>query len=173
MSVEIRPAGPGDASVIALLGRVTFAETFGGLFTGCPGALRDYLDTTFGVAKVRRSLGKPENVYWLAFLEGLPVGYAKLKYPSPLPGQPGRDAAQLQKIYVLREFLGQRIGADLLCCVLREASRRAPAVWLDVLRENEWAIAFYEKHRFAAVGDDTHTIGAQSFRFHLMARHLS
>jgi len=170
MATDIRRADDRDAATIALLGRVTFTETFGYLFHNHACDLRAYLDATFDVAKIADSLCKPQNAYWLAIVRGLPVGYAKLKYPSPPPGQHTKDAAQLQKIYVLREFLGMRIGRDLLTPLMETADARSSLVWLDVLRENDHAIRFYERHGFAAIGDDTYTIGAQSFLFALMAR---
>jgi diamine N-acetyltransferase len=173
MTAEIRPATPEDAVIVALLGRITFAETFAHLFRSHPAELRAYLDRTFGVAKIATSLGKPENAYWLALWDCLPVGYAKLKHSSAPSGQAGKDAAQLQKIYVLNDFLGERIGEGLLRQVLPEARRRAPALWLDVLHENERAIGFYKKHGFAVTGEDAYTIGAQTFRFLLMSARLT
>ena len=170
MATDIRRADDRDAATVALLGRITFIETFGHLFHDHACDLRAYLDATFDVAKIADSLCKPGNAYWLATVRGLPVGYAKLKHPSPPPGQHAQDAAQLQKIYVLREFLGARIGRDLLAPLMETAGALSSLVWLDVLRENDRAIRFYERHGFAAIGDDTYTIGAQSFLFALMAR---
>ena len=168
MTAEIRRTKPEDAVIVALLGRITFVETFGYLFRGRPQELRAYLDSTFSVGKIGTSLGKPENAYWLALRDRLPAGYAKLKHPSAPVGRDGNDAAQLQKIYVLNEFLGQRIGEALLWQVLAEARRRAPMLWLDVLHENTRAIGFYQKHGFAVTGTDTYAIGSQTFRFDLM-----
>lgn len=174
MEVQTKRAGTGDAASLALLGRITFAETFGYLFRDHPGDLRAYLDATFAAAKIARSLGKPENTYWLALRDGLPVGYAKLKHPSPFPGNPaGTATAQLQKIYVLREFFGLRLGRGLMRDVIDAAAARASCLWLDVLEENERAIGFYEKHGFAQAGEDTYAIGAQHFRFRLMARRFA
>jgi diamine N-acetyltransferase len=173
MAAQIRRADAADALVVALLGRITFAETFGYLFQEHPGDLHTYLDATFDVAKIERSLGKSENVYWLAFLNRLPVGFAKLKDPSHPPGRPSQHAAQLQKIYVLGLFLGERIGRDLLDQVIPEAAGRAPMLWLEVLRENDRAIGFYAKHGFGAIGVDTFAIGQQHFQFHLMGRPVS
>ena len=169
MEPEIRRAIPEDAKLVALLGRITFRETFGHLFLDRRDELRAYLDTTFDVGKIGRSVCKPENAYWLAFVAGLPVGYAKLKHPSAPTDQGDQNAVQLQKIYILKEFLGQRLGAELLSHVLLEAKRRAPLLWLDVLRENERAITFYKKHGFSAIGEQTYNIGSQRFLFHLMA----
>jgi len=168
MELEIRPAQPADAAVIALLGRLTFAETFGYLFDGRENDLTQYLDRTFGVAKIERSLGKASNGYWLAALDRLPVGYAKLKLGSAPPGGQHKDADQLQKLYVLRSFLGQGVGAALMRPIIDEARQRASFLWLDVLRENARAIEFYRRFGFHALGEDTYAIGVQTFRFHLM-----
>jgi diamine N-acetyltransferase len=170
MTLDIVRAEPSDVAAVALLGRITFAETFGHLFHRHRDDLRTYLDATFDVAKTERSLGKPENTYWLACRNELPIGYAKLKHPSAPPGKPGRDAAQLQKIYVLREFLGTGVGRALRAPMLHAATHLAPLIWLDVLSQNERAIGFYTTFGFAAIGDDTSTIGPQQFLFHLMAR---
>jgi hypothetical protein len=74
MGVQIRRAEAVDTAVVALLGRITFGETFGYLFRDHQDDLHAYLDRTFDVAKVERSVGKSENAYWLAFSAGLPVG---------------------------------------------------------------------------------------------------
>ena len=172
--LQIRNAEPKDAEIVALLARITFAETFGYLFENHRDDLRAYLDRTFAVDKMRRSLGKSLNRYWLAAAAGLPVGFAKLKYRSPIPMAPmplaqDGNVAQLQKIYVLREFVGQGIGKPLIETVLSDAtSRNTDSVWLDVLKENNRAILFYQRRGFMLLGDDTYTIGAQTFAFHLM-----
>jgi diamine N-acetyltransferase len=173
MHLFIRQADMGDAAIIGLLGRITFAETFAHLFERHPGDLRTYLDATFGVAKIAASLGKRENTYWLALRHGLPIGYAKLKAPAAAPGRDVAKAAQLQKIYLLREFLGQNLGDGLLEAVVQSATARSDLIWLDVLQENRRATRFYGRHGFRPIGQHTHTIGAQSFLFHVMAQALS
>ena len=170
MDMQIRKAQPADAEVIALLGRITFSETFGYLFVDHASDLRAYLDRTFAVAKIRHSIEQPENTYWLASIDALPVGYAKLKFPSPAAMLPAGSVAQLQKIYVLKEFLGQGIGKPLFASVLEQASSlKIDSLWLDVLKENSRAIRFYERLGFKALGDEAYAIGAQTFTFHLMA----
>jgi ribosomal protein S18 acetylase RimI-like enzyme len=173
MAADIRRATPEDAVTMALLGRITFAESFGHLFRSHRQELKSYLDRTFGVGKIEISLAKPGNVYWLAFRDLLPIGYAKLKHPSAPTDEAGEYAAQLQKIYVLNEFLGERIGEALLQQVLPEAKRRAPKLWLDVLHENKRAIGFYTKHGFSVTGEDTYRIGSQTFLFDLMGKPLT
>lgn len=173
MRTIVRRANTADATSIALLGRVTFGETFGYLFRKHPDDLRRYLDATFGVQKIEASLGKSGNAYWMAESDRLPVGYAKLKHPSRLPGDERQAACQLQKIYVLAEMIGLGVGRALLESTVSQAAALAPVLWLDVLKENGRAIAFYTRLGFASAGDDTYTIGTQQFRFHLMARRFA
>jgi ribosomal protein S18 acetylase RimI-like enzyme len=174
LDVQIRTAEPKDAEMVALLARITFAETFGYLFVEHRDDLRAYLDRTFAVDKIRRSLTQPVNRYWLGMVAELPVSFAKLKYPSPIPLAQEGNVAQLQKIYVLREFVGQGVGKPLIDAVLSDTvSRGADTVWLDVLKENARAIRFYKRRGFMYLGEDTYAIGAQAFAFHLMALRLN
>jgi ribosomal protein S18 acetylase RimI-like enzyme len=168
--LQIRLAEPKDAEIVALLARITFGETFGYLFERHKDDLRAYLDRTFGVEKIRRSLVHPVNRYWLGLLAGLPVSFAKLKFPSPIPLAQTGNVAQLQKIYVLHEFVGEGVGKPLIDAVLADAVlRQADTVWLDVLKENARAVRFYERRGFRMIGEDRYAIGAQTFAFHLMA----
>jgi ribosomal protein S18 acetylase RimI-like enzyme len=170
MSAQIRRATSRDGPIVALLGRITFTETFGHLFRNhFENDLRAYLDATFDVPKIERSVAKPENAYWLALWEGLPVGYAKLKHRSPLSAT-APSAAQLQKIYVLGEFIGRGIGRYLIESVFAEAAVTVPAVSLDVLQENDRAVGFYRRHGFVVTGEQRFEIGAQQFLFDIMSR---
>jgi ribosomal protein S18 acetylase RimI-like enzyme len=169
MDLQIRRLEQKDAEIVALLGRITSCETFGYLFKEHVADLRAYLDRTFDVEKLRRSLERARNGYWLTFANGLPIGYAKLKHPSPTILPDGGEIGQRQKIYMLAEFVGQGGGRLLLEAVLAHAaSRGIDAVWLGVLKENSRAIRFYEGFGFVALGEDVYTIGAQTFTFHLM-----
>jgi ribosomal protein S18 acetylase RimI-like enzyme len=173
MNIQIRLAEVEDAPVVALLGRLTFSETFGYLFEHHPEDLAKYLIATFSVAKIRRSLGQPNNHYWLAFADDLPVGYAKLKNPWEAPKLSTLRAAQIQKIYILRDYLAQGIGLPLLqaACGLA-ADLNVETIWLTVLNENERAIRFYKRHGFTTLGQATFQIGAQTFDFEVLRKDL-
>ena len=63
----IREAVVSDAPQIALLGRITFNETFGHLFED-RGVLVNYFEKTFSVEKIRTSIQKENSVFWIAFV---------------------------------------------------------------------------------------------------------
>ena len=101
-----------DAPLIALLERVTFTKTFG-LFFRDQKDLIDYYSFTFSVQKIEAGIEKTNSVFWVAFVNRLPVGYAKLKLHSPSEFIESKGVCQLQKIYVLKDFLSMKIGFEL------------------------------------------------------------
>ncbi|MEM7382668.1 MAG: GNAT family N-acetyltransferase, partial [Bacteroidota bacterium] len=170
--IEIVVANPGDASTIALLGRITFGETFGHLFRD-RSDLQDYCTKTFGLEKISCSLSKAENLFWLALFDGLPVGYAKLKLDVQSDFIEASRVGQLQKIYVLKDFLGYGIGLKLQNTLISKATDlECDMVWLSVLRENSRAIRFYQKNGFNIVGQHEYSIGKEDFNFEVMSKSL-
>lgn len=173
MNLTVRKALSADAEHIALLGWVTFRETFGPYFTNRTD-LATYLQNTFNVAKIRTGLLKENNVFWLALVDELPVGFAKLKRVSHTDALRDGQPAQLQKIYVLSDFLAQKVGAALYEALLTEVrASSATDLWLVVLQANGRAIRFYEKQEFVGVGPTQFTIGSQTFDFLLMNKVLT
>lgn len=171
--VLIRKATSQDAATIAFLGKTTFGETFGHLFRD-PNDLLDYYERTFSDKKIEQSLRKEHNLYWMAFVNELPVGYAKLKLHSPSQFLDQTNVCQLQKIYVLKDYLSLRIGLQLQQELIDEARASGSSyIWLSVLKENERAIQFYIKNGFDKIGDHDFSIGKEDFDFMAMARKLN
>jgi len=172
-TVEIRLAQEEDAQFIALLGRVTFTETFGHLFRD-QNDLIDYYNKTFSVQKIEDGIRKQNNVFWIAFVNRLPVGYAKLKLHSRSEFIESKDVCQLQKIYVVRDFLSMRIGFELQESLLKKAKELGfSQIWLSVLNSNERAINFYEKTGFEKIGNHDFQIGKENFEFTAMLKTIA
>ena len=170
--MQIRPVTEADLPILALLGRVTFRDTFAEYFDD-PLNLAHYLRGTFSVEKLRGSLGRPINMYWVAWIDELPVGYCKVKLPSAHPAIEGERQAQLQKIYVLQDFIQDGVGKEMLQIALthiRESG--ADKLWLMVAQFNHRAIGFYERTGFTQTAADTWAIGPQSFDFWVMEKNL-
>ena len=171
-TTEMRLAKKEDAPLIALLGRITFTETFGHLFRD-EQDLIDYYNLTFSVQKIEAGIEKPNNVFWIAFANRLPVGYAKLKLHSPSEFIESQAVCQLQKIYVLKDFLSMKIGFALQHSLLEKAKElNFDNVWLSVLHSNERAIRFYRKTGFDKVGNHDFQIGKENFEFIAMNKEL-
>jgi diamine N-acetyltransferase len=172
MKIEVRKAHFEDAAYIALLGRITFQETFGHLFP-IQEELNAYLNDTFSVAKIQSSLMKENNVFWLALADDLPVGFAKFKSVSWFDDADREAVSQVQKIYVLKDFLKLKLGFNLYQHIENEALRlNSKSMWLVVLQSNVKAIQFYEKIGFEKIKQHFFDIGSQHFQFDLMVKKI-
>ncbi|MGI9552289.1 MAG: GNAT family N-acetyltransferase [Aurantibacter sp.] len=170
--IKISVAKRTDARFIALLGRVTFAETFGHYF-GDKNDLLEYCDATFSVGKIENGLAKKNNLYWIAFVNRLPVGYAKLKLNSPSEFIDIDNVCQLQKIYILKDFLSMKIGFELQNRLLERAKEIGfSQIWLSVLQDNKRAILFYQNNGFKKIGGHNFKIGNEHFEFMAMSKIL-
>ncbi len=170
--IEISIAKMSDAPFIALLGRITFTETFGHLFRD-KNDLLNYFEQTFSVAKIANGIQKSNNVFWIAKVDDLPVGYAKLKLDSTSQFIQETNICQLQKIYVLKDFLSLKIGFQLQDTLMEKAKEKGYSkIWLSVLEENTRAVNFYKRNAFESVGNHDFQIGKENFHFMAMAREL-
>ena len=171
-TIEIRLANEEDARYIALLGRITFTETFGHLFRDQKDLI-DYYNRTFTVQKIEDGMKKQNNIFWIAFVNRLPVGYAKLKLDSKSEFIDTKDVCQLQKIYVLKDFLSMKIGYELQDSLLKKAKElNFDKVWLSVLNSNDRAINFYKNTGFEKIGNHDFQIGKENFEFIAMNKQL-
>lgn len=171
--IEIRKANENDAEIISLLGRITYSDTFE-VFFNRKKDLLDYLDNTFLVAKICESLVKDENVYWIAFYNKLPMGYVKLKLNSTSEFVDRNKICQLQKIYVLKDFIAAGVGNQLQNIVVEEAKALGyQYIWLSVLDKNDRAVKFYQKEAYQKIGENTFQIGTQIFNFFTMGKSLN
>lgn len=170
MSVEIIRANEKDANTLSDLGRITYGQAFGALFKDYQAELDDYLTKTFHIQKIQSSLGRERNTFLLAYDGESPIGYAKMKKNSFLSQPEVGSQVQLQKIYVLEEYIGKKVGVALLQKVFELARlESAQGLWLSVLQSNERAIRFYEKFGFDKVSVHRFTIGSQEFLFYSMS----
>ena len=166
----MQTASKNDAKIIALLGRITFAETFEEYFDERQDLL-EYFDRTFSVSKIEKSIDKKNNVFWIAYVYDLPVGYAKLKLNSNSEFIKFQKICQLQKIYVLKDFLSMKVGLSLQNAVLEKVKElNFDVIWLSFLNSNKKAINFYVKNDFVNIGAHGFQIGKEHFDFTVMKK---
>jgi len=169
MKIEIILAKPNHAPAIAYIGRSSFRDAFGSLFKN-RNELEEYLEYTYNVEKITASLTKDNNQYFLAIMDGVPIGFSKLKKHSLNEQIDLLVQAELQKLYVLKAYHGRGVGEALMNSVIKFAEAIEPdCLWLDTHISNERAISFYERHGFVKSGTHQFTIGTQTFDYFLMA----
>jgi hypothetical protein len=159
-----------DAATISFLGSKTFTETFGYLFSELE--LNKYLDDTFNANKVKESLNKPASIWGLAYYFNKPVGYFKVKLDSSFEDSEKKQI-QLQKIYVLKDYLNKKVGGALLQYIFQLIQLHDhQVIWLNVLHTNDRAIYFYEKHGFKKFRKSFYKIGGNDLEYELMIKEI-
>ena len=109
----------------------------------------------------------------MAEADGEPIGFARLRRGEVPDCVTGPGPLELQRIYVLRAWLGLKAGPALLQRCLEEArALGARTLWLGVWERNERALAFYRRHGFVEVGDHTFMVGTDPQRDVIMVRAL-
>ena len=170
--LSIIKANSSHAEIISHIGRSAFRQAFEHLFESRE-ELQQYLDHTYDIDKLAVSLNKENNIYFLALLDELPVGFAKLKKHSLNQQIDIFGQTELQKIYVLFEHHGAGAGDALLQeCINLAREVQADELWLDTHFSNGRAIRFYERHGFKKQDKYFFTIGTQQFEYDLMTLNI-
>ena len=164
-SLTLRPVTLADADVSQLqqIGRQTFFETFAA--SNSEENMRAYLFNGFALDKLRAELAQPYSTCYFAEQAGRVIGYLKVNTGPAQTEQQADNALEIERIYVLQEFHGQRVGQLLYEQALALAQQaQVDYLWLGVWEENPRAIRFYEKNGFVAfdkhvflLGDDVQT----------------
>jgi GNAT superfamily N-acetyltransferase len=148
LSVAYRIAGPADCEALAELGRATFIETFGHLYS------RENLAAFLQNHEPGRwlaDLSDPKIIVRLAEEGGRAVAYAKLG-PLTVPFEPERPAIELRQFYVLGPWHGTGVADGMMRWAIAEASERADDLCLSVFVDNHRARRFYARYGFEEVG---------------------
>ena len=113
------------------------------------GGLGQYLEKVFGPDTLEIELSAKNIQYYVAFIEQEPVAFMKINLFSNLPGNDMNKGIELDKIYILPEFKGMKIGKTMLDVAFNIASsNKKEILWLTVIDTNREAISFYEKAGF-------------------------
>ncbi|PTX59247.1 acetyltransferase (GNAT) family protein [Kordia periserrulae] len=166
----IRKATPEDAKYISLLAKINFSESFGNLFSS-EEELRLYIDKKFSEEKMKASIENSENVFWIAYVQTLPVGFAKLKKDMPVPDTNYKEAAELQKLYILKEYRAEGNGNQLKVDFFEELQKlNLKRVWIKELHTDQRALNFYETHDFHKHHTQSFSIGKEDFVFNILMK---
>lgn len=164
-----RDAGPDDAATLSAIGRQSFVETFGHLYS--PENLAAFLEN-HEPEKWREELADPRFAVRLGYVDGVNAAYIKLGPPS-LPFTPPKDSIELRQFYILRPWQGAGLAPAMMDWALEEARRRgARDIYLSVFTENNRARRFYDKQRFEPVGRYDFMVGTHADEDIVMKRAL-
>jgi GNAT superfamily N-acetyltransferase len=163
--IRYRTATPADASALAALGRETFVETFGHLYT--PENLAAFLEN-HADERWAHELADPQIKVRLAEADDRLAAYAKLGPPT-LPFEPRGPSAELRQFYVLKPWHRTGIARDLMRWAIEEAKGRgADDLYLSVFVDNHRARRFYERYGFEFVAPYAFMVGTHADEDHIL-----
>lgn len=169
--LNFRRATLAEVSLIADLGRRTFAAAFGPDNTAQD--MENYLEANFSEERIRDQLADPLATFLLAEQGELTIGYMMLYAGEPPEAVTGPRPIELVRFYVESERIGMGYGSQLMSVALEKARRGGFAtIWLGVWQENPRAIRFYRKWGFQVVGTRKFLLGEDLQDDFIMARAL-
>jgi len=169
--IRIRKATADDAGLLADLGARTFRETFG--LDNTQADMDAYLAGAFSDAIQARELSDPGTIFLIASVEGVAVGYAKLRLGAAPLSITGECPVEIVRFYSDRPWIGHGVGSALMhACMSHAVTRSCDVIWLDVWERNGHAISFYERKGFGVVGEQEFVLGSDIQHDLLMARRL-
>lgn len=150
--LHIRRATTADASLLSSLSEITFFDTFKDTCTHED--MLGFIKDNFSVGQLEKELQDDDDYYFIAFVNEIPVAYLRIKEDvSGVEIIKRHKAIELKRIYVLKEYHLQKIGAALMNFALNFATENNyELIWLGVWEFNERAKAFYEKFGFIDSG---------------------
>ena len=162
-AIKIKKVTLADIVQLQEIGRQTFAETFSS--TNTEENMKAYLEDGFSNAKLSAELDNTNSEFYFATLNNTVIGYLKINFGLAQTELKDDKALEIERIYVLQEFHGKKVGQLLYDQAIHLAKeKKADYVWLGVWEKNHRAIQFYTKNGFVefdqhifVLGDDEQT----------------
>lgn len=159
-SMKLRSPTHRDLSALADLGRDTFVETFGDLYS--PEDLNDFLTKVYSESAVAEELQRSDLHFQVISKGEQLIAFIKIG-PVHVPAEnPASDAMEIWQIYVRKEFLGQGLGTQLMNWAEEYfSSLQTSEIYVSVFSENPRAIRFYKRYDFEKIGEYGFVVGNQ------------
>ena len=149
--MQIRLATADDALSLGALGTQVFLDTYAVL--GIRPALAEEVRRSFSVSAMQTVLAQPGVMICVAEFNAHLVGFAQVTLRASQALVQATQPAELDRLYVQRPFLGQRVGAQLLHEAEELAAQHgANALWCATWVHNVRALRFYERQGYTDLG---------------------
>jgi diamine N-acetyltransferase len=171
--IKIRLAHTSDAQLIALLGRITFIQSHSQYIKNDKD-VKDFCDASFLVSKIKKELANENILFWIILYDELPVGFAKVILHKKNEFIKAKNVCQLDKIYILNDFLGMKLGNTLHSTIINHVKQlKFDAIWLVTYIYNYNAIQFYESREYQKVGAIDFIVAEKGYKNHILMKNLN
>ena len=158
-NITVQKISISDLQALQKIGRQTFYETFAP--SNSEENISKYLEEGFSEDKLTTELEDPNAEFYFATLDDEVIGYLKLNFGASQTELKDEKALEIERIYVLQEFHGKKVGQILYNKAIEVAKdKKSDYVWLGVWEENPRAISFYKKNGFEEFDKHIFKLGA-------------
>ncbi len=156
--IELAKITAADINELRELSKQTFLETFAASNT--KEDMQHYLDTNFTDEKLSNEIKNQYAEFYVAGIDNKAAGYLKINFGPAQTELQDNQALEIERIYVLQEFHGKKVGQLLFDKALQIAKEnRLDYLWLGVWEKNTRALKFYEKNGFIPFGSHIFKLG--------------
>ncbi len=154
-----------------MLGRQTFYETYAA-YNSAEDMLQ-YVNTYYTDEKLFQEFEEERSIFLIAVGDDVATGFAKMRTAKKQPELAEKKQIEIERIYVLQQFHGLKIGYALMTsCEEKAKEMHYEVIWLGVWKKNLSAIRFYEKAGFEIFGEQIFRLGADEQTDWLMKKEL-
>ena len=122
-----------------------------------------YLEEAYSFEKLNEELNNQNSFFYFAILDEKVIGYLKLNLGESQTELKDNDALEIERIYVLKDFHGKKVGQLLFDKAITIAKELQVAyVWLGVWEENKRALQFYTKNGFVEFDQHVFVLGDEA-----------
>ncbi len=115
--------------------------------------MSDYLSRNYNKDAITGELSDLANIYHIISYNESPVGFSKIIMNASHPNIALQNIAKLDRIYLLKEFFGLKLGLELLQFNIELAKHHQQSgIWLYTWIGNSRALRFYLKAGFTIIG---------------------
>ena len=156
--IKVRKITSVDLTDLVKISRQTFTETFEEV--NSEEDMQKYLSENLSEEQLQSELDNPESEFYFAENKDEILGYLKLNSGNSQTENKNENSIEIERIYVLKEFLRMKIGQLLLDHSIQIAKEKnAEFIWLGVWEHNERALKFYGKSGFEVYSKHDFVLG--------------
>lgn len=172
MDLNFKTCSLSDIKLLSEIAQETFHETFADMNSS--ETMAAYLDSAFNKEQLKNEVADPNTLFLFLYSDSKLAGYLKVNENEAQTRFQEKSGLEIERIYLRKEYQGQRLGSSLLEKAISIANERNKKyIWLGVWEYNEKAISFYERKGFKKTGSHQFVMGKEQQKDYIMRKELS
>ena len=149
--ISIIKATEKDHNSIVSIGKISVEESHRG--SSSAEVMNEFLERNYNSDAIKKELSDINNIYFIINYNDKPVGFSKIILNAKHPNIITENVTKLDRIYLLTEFYGLKLGLELLNFNIELAkNNNQSGIWLYAWIGNMRAVNFYLKAGFTIIG---------------------